>query len=97
MKKSRPVLIVAGIIAVIQALISTAGFADLVSKDVMGYLTLANVVLTAILGVYTQSQVTPFADTAAYVNQEGSLVAGPASPPQVIEGTPVSVVDTMHT
>lgn len=94
MKKSRPVLIVAMILAAIQALISTGGATDVISKDVMVYLTLANVVLTAVLGVYTQSQTVPFEDAAAYVNTSGEMVAGPASPPKVVEGTPVEVVST---
>jgi hypothetical protein len=93
-KKSRPVLVIAALVAIIQALISTAGLTDIIGKDMMSYLTIANVVLTALLGVYTQSKVTPFEDTAAYVNTEGKVVAGPASPPKVLEGSEVSVEPT---
>jgi hypothetical protein len=90
-RKARPVLIIAGVIAVIQAIISTAGITDIINKDVMSYLTLANVALTAVLGVLAQNKVVPVEDAAAYVDQHGNMVAGPASPPEIKDGEVVNV------
>lgn len=76
---ARPVVIMATIIAVLQALLGAAAFTDLVSHQVFGWLQVALIVITAVYGSVVHGQVTPWSDVAAKRNRNGAIVAGPAA------------------
>ncbi len=90
-RKARPVLLVATVLFALQALTATSAFTDVVTKDVASLIVAIIAVGQLALGFYTQSKVVPMEDTGAYVNTDGEMVAGPASPPQIIDGTSVEV------
>lgn len=92
--KSRPVLITFSILAGLQVLTGGTALADIIGKDAAGLIILAIAAIQVGMTFYVQGQVTPSTDVAAYVNQNGATVAGPASPPQVIDGTTVEVVNS---
>ena len=93
--KARPVLVVAAVLAALQILTAGAAFADFVGKDVTALIILGIAAIQGGMGFYTQSKTVPYEDAAAYVNSDGAVVAGPASPPRIVNGTPVAV--TPHT
>lgn len=95
--KSRPVVIMMSILAALQMLFG--GLAALNLPDgsysatvltVGAFGTLAVAAAQFGLQFYVQNLVTPHVDVAAYKNDSGNIVAGPAAPP---EGQPVDVVD----
>jgi hypothetical protein len=92
MNKSRPVLITFSVLAGLQILTAGTALADVIGKDVAGLIVLAVAAVQAGMSFYVQGQVVPLQDTAAYVDTKGNTVAGPASPPQVIDGSAVEVV-----
>lgn len=91
-RKSRPVLLVAAIITGVQATLTALAATDVLSKDTLTVATAVVGGAALALGFYTQSRTVPLADTAAYKDTNDRMIAGPASPPQVIEGQRVSVV-----
>ncbi len=90
--KSRPVLITFSILAGLQVLTAGASFTDILGKDLAGFIVLVIAAVQVGLTFYVQNQVTPMGDVAAYINQKGETVAGPASPPTVINNSEVEVV-----
>lgn len=91
MKKSRPVVITFSILAGMQVVTNATGLSDVVPSK---YIFLLGILVAAVqvgMTYYVQNQVVPFEDTAAYVDTEGRMVAGPASPPAVLDGTTVEV------
>jgi len=86
--KPQPVLIASAIMAMLMFV--SGGLAALgVNSIVVGSIALAVGALNIGVGVYVRGLVVPYEDTAAYKNDEGTVVAGPAAP--VKDGTPVSV------
>lgn len=94
MNKSRPVLITFSILAGLQVLTGAAALGDIIGQQAFGLLVLGVAAVQVGLTFYVQNQVTPTGDVAAYVDQKGNTVAGPASPPEVVDGTAVDVVST---
>lgn len=94
MNKSRPVLITFSILAGLQILTAGAALGDVVGDKVAGLIVLAVAAVQAGMSFYVQGQVVPLQDTAAYVDTKGNTVAGPASPPQVVDGAQVEVVNS---
>lgn len=88
--KSRPVLIIFSILAALQVLSGASALADLVGKEAFGIFVLVVAAIQVGMTFYVQNQVTPVNDVAAYVDEDGNVVAGPASPP--VNGTVVDVV-----
>lgn len=92
MNKSRPVVIVFSVLAGLQVLTNATGLSDVADAK---WIFLAGILVAAVqtgMTFYVQNQVVPLEDTAAYVNQQGRTVAGPASPPEVLDGASVQVV-----
>lgn len=94
MNKSRPVLITFSVLAGLQILTAGAALGDVVGTKVAGLVVLAVAAVQAGMSFYVQGQVVPLQDTAAYVDTKGNTVAGPASPPQVVDGESVEVVSS---
>lgn len=94
MNKSRPVLITFSILAGLQVLTGAAALGDIIGQQAFGLLVLGVAAVQVGLTFYVQNQVTPTGDVAAYVDQKGNTVAGPASPPEVLDGAAVDVVST---
>lgn len=91
MTKSRPVVITFAILAGLQVITNAAGLSDVLDAK---YLFLLGIVVAAVqtgMTFYVQNQVVPANDVAAYVNTEGRVVAGPASPPEILDGASVEV------
>lgn len=57
--RPRPVLIVAGFLAVVQALVATAAIADWLGPDTVGTILALTAVIQVALGAWTHAQVTP--------------------------------------
>ena len=92
MNKSRPVLITFSVLAGLQILTAGTALADVIGAQTAGLIVLAVAAVQAGMSFYVQGQVVPLVDTAAYVDTKGNTVAGPASPPQVVDGASVTVV-----
>ena len=95
MQKSRPVVITFAILAGLQVITSATGLSDIVPAE---WLFLLGILVAAVqvgMTFYVQNVVVPVKDTAAYVDQEGNLVPGPASPPE-LQGDTVEVVPARH-
>jgi hypothetical protein len=93
MNKSRPVLIVFSILAGLQVITGAAALGDIIGDQAFGLIAVIVAAVQVGMTFYVQNQVTPVSDVAAYVDQAGNTVAGPASPPAVIDGTTVEVVN----
>jgi small basic protein len=96
-KKSRPVVITMSILAALQFLFGglTAlnlpdGSYNSTVLTIGAFGTLAVAASQVGIQFYVQNLVTPQVDVAAYRDDTGNIVAGPAAPP---EGAPVDVVD----
>lgn len=87
--KSRPVAITFSVLAGLQILTAGATLADVIGEQVAGLLVLAVAAVQAGMSFYVQSTVTPAGDVAAYANNAGEMVAGPAA--GATNGTPVTV------
>lgn len=86
--KPQPVLLAFSVLAGLTTLAS--GLAALgYDQKVIGLIGLVIAVITQSLGFYVRGLVVPFSDTAAYVNDFGAVIAGPASTIQ--NGTYVTV------
>lgn len=89
--KPQPVVMLGAIIAGLTATLSAL---TIIFKDnptvvlVLGVVGAVVTGLTIFKDQYVKAQVVPYTDTATYVNQDGELVAGPASP--LPAGKPVS-------
>lgn len=79
MTKSRPVLITFSVLAGLDVLSAGAALGDVIGVKVLALLVLATKAVQTGMSFYVQGQVTPQADVAAYVNDHGSVVAGPAA------------------
>ena len=88
--KSRPVLITFSILAGLQVLTGAAALGDVIGDQAFGLLAIVVAAIQVGMTFYVQNQVTPAEDVAAYVDQAGNTVAGPAAPPA--NGTIVRVV-----
>lgn len=93
MNKSRPVLIIFSILAGLQVITAGTALADVGLPDAVAAL-IALIIAAVQVGMtfYVQNQVVPLGDTGAYIDQNGRMVAGPASPPSVLDGSSVEVV-----
>lgn len=89
MNKSRPVLITFSVLAGLQIITAGTVLADVIGVQLAGLIVLLVAAVQAGMSFYVQGQVVPYSDTAAYVNEEGDTVAGPAAAP--VNGTPVDV------
>lgn len=86
--KPQPVLVASIILAMVTFVVG--GLSALgVDPQIVGVCTLALGALNLGAGLYVRGLVVPFADTAAYKNNEGVVVAGPAT--ETINGAPVTV------
>jgi len=88
--KPQPVLLAASILAGITALSGALSAAVLNNPYVVGF-ALVVAALNVGVAMYVKGQVVPFTDTAAYKNDDGVVVAGPASADIISNGTPVDV------
>ena len=86
--KPQPVLVASTIMAMLMFV--SGGLAALgVNSTVVAAIALGVGALNFGVGVYVRGLVVPYVDTAAYRNDEGTVVAGPAAP--VKAGKPVAV------
>ena len=86
---SRPVVVLASVVAGASALTGVLAAEPSVPRWVLIVLAGITAVGTAVGGVVTQTLTTPWKTVAARVDETGALVAGPASP--VPTGQAVSV------
>lgn len=91
MNKSRPVLITFSILAALQVLTGAAALGDVIGQQAFGMFAIAVAAVQVGMTFYVQNQVAPTRDVAAYVDTKGNTVAGPASPPQLVDGSAVEV------
>lgn len=94
--KPRPVLIMNSILAGLGLVFGGMGIGGLGSDNTTVALigawgTLLNAGATLAIGSYVQGLVVPFTDTAAYVTEVGTLVAGPAA--AVTNGSQVKPIE----
>lgn len=87
--KPQPVVLAASILAGLTAISGGLAALDILPPAVVGLIVLVVAALNIGVGVYVRGQVVPFADTATYVSNDGTLVAGPAS--ELVTGTAVPV------
>lgn len=92
MTKSRPVLLGNSILASLQVLSGAAVLGDVLGPTVFALFVIAVAAVQVGFNTYVQGLVTPQADVAAYVNEKGEVVAGPAA--GVTNGKTVDVVKT---
>lgn len=88
--KSRPVLITFSVLAGLQVLTGGSALANFIGGEMAGLFILAVASVQVGMTFFVQNSVVPVQDTAAYVNSQGSTVAGPAS--GVTNGREVDVV-----
>lgn len=79
--KSRPVLITFSILAGLQVITNASGLADVVPAQWVFLLGILVAAVQTGMTFFVQNQVVPVKDTAAYIDQNGQTVAGPAAPP----------------
>lgn len=91
--KSRPVLIGNSILATLQVLASAAALGDVIGTTAFALFSIVVGALTVGFNTYVQGIVTPYQDVAAYQNDKGEVVAGPAAGPT--NGTPVEVHEAL--
>lgn len=89
--KSKPVLIMAAVLAGLQVLAGGAALADFIGPTAFGLFVLVLAAVQVGWGVFVTGQVTPWVDVVAKALPSGSVVAGPAA--RVDTGTRVEVVD----
>ena len=77
--KPRPVLLVMATLAGLDVLTGGAALGDVIGLKAAGLLILLLAAIKAGMAFFLQGQVVPVADTAAYLNDERQLVAGPAA------------------
>jgi hypothetical protein len=77
---SRPVLVLASIVAGASALTGVLAAEPSVPRWLLIVLAGVTTVGTAVGGVVTQTKTAPWKDVAARLTEDGSVVAGPASP-----------------
>lgn len=77
---SRPVVVLASIVAGASALTGVLAAEPSVPRWVLIALAGITAVGTAVGGVITQTKTAPWKDVAARVAEDGTIVAGPASP-----------------
>lgn len=87
--KSRPVLITFSILAGLQVLTAAGGLSEVVGPKIFFLFGLVVAAVQVGMTFYVQNQVTPIQDVAAYSNERGQVVAGPAA--GATRGTPVVV------
>jgi len=75
----RPVVIVFSVLAGLQVLTAGAALADIFGRDVAAFITLCVAALQAAATVYVQGMVTPWNDVVSKVQQDGTLLTGPAA------------------
>lgn len=92
MSKSRPVVIIFSILAGLQILSNAGGLSDIVGAKIFFLFGLMVAAVQVGMTFYVQNTVVPQEDVGSYVNQEGKLVAGPAS--GVTNGKEVEVIKT---
>lgn len=88
--KSRPVLIVFSVLAALRVLSGAAVLSDVIGPTAFGLFAICVAAVQVGMTFYVQNQVTPMKDVAAYVDEDGNTVAGPASAPA--NETPVEVI-----
>lgn len=79
MSKSRPILITFSILAGLQVLSGGAALSDVIGKQTFGLFVLAVAAVQVGMTFYVQNSVTPNGDVAAYIDNSGKAVAGPAA------------------
>lgn len=92
--KSRPVLITFAILAGLDVLGAGAALGDVIGIQTLALFVLGTKAVQTGMSFYVQGQVTPTVDVAAYQNDEGNVVAGPAA--GATNGTPVTVEPGTH-
>jgi hypothetical protein len=90
--KSRPVLIGNSVLAALQVLASAAALSDAIGVTAFGLFSIGVAAATVGFNTYVQGVVVPTADVAAYVNNDGHVVTGPAAAGQ--NGQPAIVHET---
>jgi hypothetical protein len=94
MNKSRGVVIFGSVLAALQFLAAATALTDIIGKTTFGLFVIAVGAVQVGWAAFQQSQVVPFADTGAFINSQGQLVAGPAS--GVTNGKTVEVIKTEY-
>lgn len=77
--KPQPVLVVMSVLAGLDILTGGAALGDVIGPKQAGILILALAAIKGGMAFYLRGQVVPVADTAAYLNEDRKLIAGPAS------------------
>jgi hypothetical protein len=77
--KPQPVLIILSAMATLQVLVGGAALTDVIGNQWAGFLGLLLAALQTGMAFYLRGQVVPLADTAAFLNDDRHLVAGPAA------------------
>lgn len=92
MNKSRPVVIIFSILAGLQILSNAGGLSEILGPKVFFLLGILVASVQVGMTFYVQNSVVPQAEVGAYTNNQGDMVAGPAS--GVTNGKGVEVVKT---
>lgn len=87
--KSRPVLITFAVLAALDILSTGAALGDVIGIKALALFVLATKAVQVGMSFYVQNGVVPTRDVAAYQNNVGQVVAGPAA--GATNGTPVTV------
>lgn len=87
--KPQPVLIIMSTLAGLQVLTGGAALGDIIGVKLAGLFILIVAAIQTAMGFYLKGQVVPLVDTAAYLNEDRELIAGPAA--QAQDGTSVTV------
>lgn len=87
--KSRPILIGNSVLAGLQVLAGAAALSDAIGATAFGLFAIGVAAVQVGFNTYVQGTVVPVADVAAYANNDGEVVAGPAA--GATNGTPVTV------
>lgn len=77
--KPQPVLIVMAVLGGLDVLTGGAALSEVIGLKVAGLLLLVLAAIKAGMAIFLRGQVVPVADTAAYLNDNRQLIAGPAA------------------
>ena len=89
MTKSRPVLIMFSVLAALDFIAAYAGLSDHIGTEVAFFFIMGTKAVQVGCAFYSQGITVPLGDVSAYVNKNGSTIAGPAS--DAHNGAPVVV------
>lgn len=77
--RREPVVIVMSVLAGYQVLVAGAAFGEYVGMELAALLILIGAAVQAAVQFYVRGEVTPVINVTEYVNDKGTVIAGPAN------------------